>query len=290
MKTYSVVGTSVPNVDAVSKACGEALYIADLKLPGMLCGRILRSKFPHAKILNIDVSKAKKLSGVAAVVTSKDIPQYGLYGIVMRDKPIFAIDRVRHLGDDVAGVAAIDGDTAEEACNLIEVEYEELPAVFDPIEAMKEGAPLVHEKLHEYRYPPSLRPVPHSNICSYFKLRRGDAEAGLKQADYIFQDEFKTQPVYPAPLETLGCIANVDRSGNITVWSNTQMPYTIVDMISDTLGIPAIKVRVIVPHVGGGFGLKGTIRGELACVVMSQFAQKPVKLIYSREETLLRHM
>jgi carbon-monoxide dehydrogenase large subunit len=283
MSDYALIGKSVRNVDAYKKVTGGSIYTDDLKLPGMLHGKILRSKYPHARILNIDVSKAKRLAGVKAVITGKDIPPY-LYGVTVKDKPVFAIDRVRYMGDEVAGVVAVDRDTAEDAIDLIEVEYEELPSVFDPVEAMKEGTPLIHEKLREYECVPIIRPIPNTNICGYFKLRRGNMEAGFKQADTIFEDEFKAQPVSNACLEPIACIADVDSQGNVTVWSSNQSPYVLRDHIAGTLKIPASRVRVIVPFVGGGFGVKYFIKGELACVMMSQFVGKPVKLVYTREE------
>ena len=149
MKEYSAIGKAVKNIDGIKIATGDAVFIDDIKLPGMLYGRILRSQHPHARILNIDISRAKRLPGVAAVVTGKDIAAYPRYGLLMKDRPIFALDKVHYSGDGVAGVVAVDMDTAEEACDLIKVDYQELPAVFDQIEAMQAGAPLVHENIPE---------------------------------------------------------------------------------------------------------------------------------------------
>ena len=283
MGTYSVIGKSVPDIDIIKKAKGSAVYATDIKLPGMLYGKILRSEYPHARILNINASKAKRLPGVEAVITGKDIPPTH-WGIVIKDKHVFAVDKVRCIGDEVAGVVAIDTDTAEEACELIEVEYEELPAVFDPVEALKEDAPLLHERLEEYEHISSVRPVPNTNISSKFKLRRGNVDEGFRQADYIFEDEFKVPSIHTSPLEPMACLAQVDAIGNITIWSSTQSPYEIRDTIADYLGIPFNKVRVIVPFLGGGFGGKFHVKGELACVIMSQFVRKPVKLVFTREE------
>jgi len=283
MGTYSVIGKPLPDIDIIKKAMGSAIYADDIKLPGMLYGKILRSKYPHAGILNIDVSKAKRLPGVKAVITGKDIPPTH-WGIVIKDNHAFAVDKVRYVGDEVAGVVAVDADTAEEAGELIEVEYEELPAVFDPVEAMKEDAPLLHEGLEQYEHISLARPVPNTNISSKFKLRRGDVDEGFRQADCIFEDEFKIPAIHTAPLETHACLAQVDALGNITIWSSTQSPYEIRDTIASYLGIPFNKVRVIVPFLGGGFGGKFYIKGELACVIMSQFVGKPVKLVFTREE------
>ena len=180
MPEYSVVGKAIKNVDAPSRVRGLTRYTDDIKLPGMLYGKILRSKYPHARIVKIDVSKAKRLKGVHAVITGEDI-SYQPFGIAIRDKYTFATDKVRYLGDEIAGVVAVDEDTAEEACELIEVEYQELPAVFDPLEAMQEGAPLVHDHVEDYERPSSIRPVPASNICAHYKLRRGDVDEGFKK-------------------------------------------------------------------------------------------------------------
>ena len=283
MGAYSVIGKSLPDIDIIKKATGSAIYAADIKLPGMLYGKILRSRYPHARILNINTSKAKRLPGVEAVITGKDIPPTH-WGIVIKDNYVFAVDKVRYVGDELAGVVAVDTDTAEEACELIEVEYEELPAVFDPVEAMKEDAPLLHEGLEEYEHISSIRPVPNTNISSKFKLRRGNVDEGFRQADYIFEDEFEVPSIHTSPLEPMTCLAQVDALGNITIWSSTQSPYEIRDTIASYLGIPFNKVRVIVPFLGGGFGGKFHVKGELTCVIMSRFVRKPVKLAFTREE------
>jgi len=283
VETYSVIGKPLPDIDIIKKAKGAAIYADDIKLPGMLYGKILRSRYPHARILNINASKAKRLPGVKAVITGKDIlPTH--WGIVLKDNYVFAVDKVRYVGDELAGVVAVDTDTAEEACELIEVEYEELPAVFDPVEAMKENAPLLHEGLEEYEHISVVCPVPNTNISSKFKLRRGNVDEGFRQADYIFEDEFKVPSIHTSPLEPIACLAQVDALGNITIWSSTQSPYELRDAIASYLGIPFNKVRVIVPFLGGGFGGKFHVKGELACVIMSQFVSKPVKLVFTREE------
>ncbi len=283
MPSYSVIGKPIRNIDALKKATGVTLYTNDMKMPGMLYGKILRSKYAHARILNINIDKAKRLAGVKAVVTGKDIiPRR--WGILIKDKYTFAVEKVRFLGEEVAGVVAVDMDTAEEACELIEVYYEELPTVFDPVAAMQEGAPLVHERIEEYERLGSIKPVPNSNICPHLKLRRGDVEAGFQQADYIFEDEFSTQPLSPSPIEPMACIADVDAFGNVTVWSTTQAPYEIRDFIAGALGIPVSRIRIIAPPLGGGFGTKLGVRGELACIAMSQSVRRPVKLVFTREE------
>lgn len=283
MRTYKVIGKAIPDIEITKKTTGATIYADDIKLPGLLYGKLLRSPYPHARILNIDISKAKQLAGVKAVITGRDVPSRR-WGAMIKDKLPFAVDKVRCIGEEIAGIVAVDIDIAEEACDLIEVEYEALPAVFDPVEAMKEGAPLLHEKLEEYERVPVARPVPNTNISSRYKLVKGDVEEGFKQADYVFEDEFEIPSIHTAPLETMACLAQADALGNVTVWSSTQSPYEVRDTIAECLGIPLNKVRVIVPFLGGGFGGKFHIKGELACAFMAQFTGKPVKLVFSRKE------
>ena len=185
-KEYSVVGKSITRLDAHDKVRGVATYIVDMKFTGMLHGKVLRSRYPHARIMSIDTSRAKQLPGVKVVITGEDMPF--LHGESLHDESFLARGKVRYLGEGVAAVAAVDEETAEEALDLIEVEYEELPAVFDPREAMKPGAPIIHEKLGEYYHPPIITVVPGTNICSYLQIRKGDIEQGFKEADYVFED------------------------------------------------------------------------------------------------------
>ena len=283
METYSVIGKGIRDVNFLQKAKGVAVYTNDIKLPGMLYGKIMRSTYPHARIVSIDTSRAKRVAGVKAVITGEDITPTR-FGNIIKDSQVFAADKVRYIGDSIAGIVATDTDAAEEAADLIRVEYQELPAVFDPVAAMKPDAPLLHEKLGEYRKTAQARPVPDTNIASQIKLRRGDVEAGFQQADFIFEDEFKIPPIHTCCLEPIVCVAEVDATGKITIWSSTQVPYIIRDDVAEYFGLAYNKVRVIAPFIGGGFGGKTYIKGELACAIMSQFTGKPVKLLYTREE------
>ncbi len=280
----TVVGKPVNDIEIIRKVQGAVTYTDDIELPGMLYGKILRTRYPHAKILNIDVSKAKQLPGVKAVITGRDIPNRRL-GILIWDKPALAVDKVRFIGDEVAAVAAVDLETAEEACGLIQIGYEELPAVFDPEEAMKPEAPLIHEDMENYEKLSYARPVLNTNISSKFQLRQGDIDDGFKQSDYVFEDELVIPSVHTAPMEPHICVARVDVSGSITVWSSTQSPYEIRDAIATYLGLPFHKVRIVVPFLGGGFGGKFFIKGELIATLLAQVAKQPVKLVFSREET-----
>lgn len=270
---YSVVGKRLPRIDAHGKALGQMQYIEDIVLPRMLCGKILRSPLPHAKILNIDTSKAERLPGVKGIVTGKGIPRK-TYGIVPKahDEYALAIDKVRYIGDDVAAVAAVDEDTAEEALSLIKVDYEPLPAVFDPEEAIKPGAPLIHE---EYG----------SNISAKILKNFGDIDKGFAEADYVREDRFYHQAVNHAPLEPHGAIALYDARGKFTVWSSTQIPFFMRRNLAKTLDVPESDVRVIKPTVGGGFGQKlDLFAKDFGAAWLARQTGRPVKIIYNREE------
>jgi len=289
-----VVGKSIPRVDAVEKVIGKAIYGTDVKFAGMLYGKVLRSPIPHGRILHVDTSRALRLPGVKAVVTGKDL--MATYGTTIQDQPFYCYDKVRYIGDPVAGVAAVDEETAEEAVGLIRADYEELPAIFDPLEAMAPDAPLIHEDLGEYWHGPHYFPVPGTNICNHFKLRKGDVEEGFRQSDYVSEDTFRTQMVQHCHLEPHAAVVQVDPSGRILIWSNTQHPYTCVRELSRALGIPMHKIRVMVTKVGGGFGGKAYLKLEPLCYVLALKVKnnRPVKITQTRLEefvgtTVVRH-
>lgn len=272
-----VVGTRRPMLDAAAKAKGTAQFTDDLTLPGMLHGKILRSPFPHAKILHIDTSKAEKLSGVKGVMTGQDIGNIK-YGIVPMAKDEYALakDKVRFMGDDVAAVCAIDPEIAEEALEFIKVDYEELPSVFDPMEAIKEGAPLVHDDVA-------------GNVSASIRKEFGDVKRGFEESDFVFEDTFYSQAVNHAPLEPHAALAQYDpQRGELIVWSSTQIPFFLRRNLSTTLLVPESKIRVIKPKVGGGFGQKIDMFAKDFCACW--FAIKlgrPVKFVYEREEVFI---
>ena len=276
-RELDVVGTRVPMVDAAAKATGAAQFTDDLILPGMLYGKILRSPLPHARILRIDTSKAERLAGVKGVMTGRDIPDRK-YGIVPKAKDEYALakNKVRFMGDEVAAVCAIDPEIAEEALELIKVDYEELPAVFDPKEAIEQGAPLVHDD------------VP-GNISASIRKEFGNVEAGFEESDFIFEDSFYSQPVNHAPLEPHAAAAQYDPlKGELIIWSSTQIPFFLRRNLSTTLLVPESKIRVIKPKVGGGFGGKIDMYAKDFCACW--FAMKlgrPVKFVYEREEVFI---
>ena len=285
MESKGIIGSSVVlRADAVQKVTGRAVYGPDLKVPGMLYGKVLRSPLPHARILNVDTSKAESLPGVKAVVTGKDL--IVRYGVIIQDQPCYCFDKVRYIGDPVAGVAAVDLDTAEEALKLIKVDYEELPPVFDPLEAMESDAPLVHEDLGTYWHGPAFFPMAGTNICNHFKLRRGDVDEGFQQSDFIVEDTFTTPMIQHCNLEPHVSMAKFEPSGQVTIWSNTQHPYTVRREVARFLNLPINRVRVIVTRVGGGFGGKVMLKVEPLCLVLAMKVKnfRPVKIALTREE------
>jgi len=270
---FSIVGTRYGRIDGRDKATGRASYIDDLKFPGMLYGKILRSPYPHARILQIDPSRAEKLMGVRAVATVEDTPKkkYGSYRSGVKDELIFAQDKVRYVGDEVAAVAAIDEETALEALSLIRVEYEELPAVFHPEEAIKPGAPRVHEEAD-------------NNIVSHTVTVRGEWEKGFKEADLILEDRFETGLQVHCYLEPVGCIAAWDGSGKLTLWAPSQNPSWSRFIFSEALDVPLGKLRVVQTFIGGAFGGKLEQKQYLVAAILAKKASRPVKIKNSRDE------
>ena len=279
MQTFTIVGKDVPRNDAEAKARGAALYTDDLKLPGMLVGRILRSPVAHARIKRIDVSKALALAGVKCVITGEDTPKikYGNWRLFpdTQDEYPLAVDKVRFIGDEVAAVAAVDAATAEEALGLIQVEYEELPGLFDTDAATREGAMAIHD------YCPN-------NISVNRKIQYGDIEKGFSESDYVREDTFHVHAVSHAYLEPCSSLAQVDLDGRITLWTSTQTPYIVQCLLASTLGMRENDVRVIKPFVGGGFGGKMELRPfEFCAAFMAKKTGRPVKFTLNREEEFL---
>ncbi len=276
MKKYSVIGKHLPRIDGVVKATGEAKSTVDIFLPGMLYGKILRSPYPHARILNIDTSKAESLPGVRAVITCKDTPgiKFGLFDTpdFPADEYPLALDKVRYIGDEVAAIAAIDEDIAEEALDLVEVEYEELPAVFDPEEAMEPGSPQLHDHVE--------RNISFKTVWDF-----GDLEKGFKESDYVREDRFTTQATAHCAFEPHVALASFDSSGSLTVWTSCQSPFNWALQLALTLDMQESKVRVLNPHVGGGFGGKVELFAYGFCAaLLSKKTGRPVKITLTREE------
>ncbi|OPY68952.1 MAG: 4-hydroxybenzoyl-CoA reductase subunit alpha [Syntrophorhabdaceae bacterium PtaU1.Bin034] len=276
MSDYSVIGKRVPRIDAKEKVMGQAKFAADYALPGMLWCKVARSPFPHARILNIDTSRVEKLPGVKAVVTGKDFGGW-TWGFMAttRDESPLAVDKVRYLYEGVAAVAAIDEETAEEACELIKVDYEELPGVFDPEEAMKPGAPVIHD----------YRP---DNVSVDYHWNFGDVEKAFAGSYIVREDRFETGKVITGFLEPPASLAYYDPSGQITVWPAKQSPYFHYRHLAACFNLPLSKIRIIQPFIGGGFGgtKNDSVAGDFCVVMLSKKTGKPVKYIYTMDEVL----
>jgi len=275
MNDLTTVGQKIPKRDAPPKAAGSAIYIQDLKVPGMLHGKILYSKYPHARIAALDTSKAEQLPGVRAVVTASDMPAAFRIG-VMKDNPPLKAGKTLSIRDEIAAVAATSLEVAEEALSLIKVEYEELPGVFDPLEAMKEGAPLIHEEAKS-----NVLKMPWKLVC-------GDVDAARKESAFIVEDTFNTQWVTHCCLGTSGCVAQFDTNNNLTMYSNTQIPSLAQNDYIDALnafGLKNRRVRIVQCVIGGGFGSKlDTYAYEYIAILLALKTRKPVKIVFSREE------
>ncbi|OGQ49191.1 MAG: hypothetical protein A3I10_08810 [Deltaproteobacteria bacterium RIFCSPLOWO2_02_FULL_57_26] len=283
--TLTVVGKPVGRVEGPGKVSGGATYTADLLLPGMIWGKVLRSPLPHAKILSIDLSKARALPGVLAVITAQDIPDV-LIGRSIYDTPVLSKERVRFIGDKVAAVAAEDPDVAEEAVGLIKVDYEELPAVFDPLEAMQAGAPILHENFRSYRHlPPDAPDIP--NVISHLGYNLGNVGEGFRQAHRIFEHTFRTQWMHQGYLEPHAAVVSQDDSGRIHVWASNKMPFRLKELLADCLLVPQERIVIHLLPIGGDFGGKGAVMDIPLCHHLSVLTGRPVKMVMSYAEELM---
>ncbi len=285
-------------IDSLERVRGRVPYTIDIDVPGMLHAKLLRSSMAHARIRSIDTSRAQAVPGVMAVLTGADLAARSdiqpWFGPVFRDQPILAIDKVRYVGDPVAAVAAVDLDAAREAVELIDVEYDELPAVFSLDDALAEGAPLVHEgppRIGQTFADLIIDSKGGTNVCNHYRLRKGNADEGFAQADEVFEDVFTSPPVQHVPLETHACIADV-RDGRVTVWVGAQIPFVVRSQLAEIFRLPQTRVRVIVPTLGGGYGAKCYPKIEPVTAALSLVARKPVRLHLTREEefvTITKH-
>lgn len=274
MAEHTLVGQRVVRIDSRAKATGQARYTADLTLPRMLCGKVLRSPHAHARVLNIDTSKAERLRGVRAIVTGKDAAgvKWGVFGYT-RDQELLTRDKVRYIGEDVAAVAAEDEDTAMEALKLIEVEYEVLPAVFDPLEATQEGAPQIHDHAE-------------NNINIHVPIEVGDVDKAFRDAYYVREDRFVNTEYGYCQTEPYAVLASYDSDGNLEIWTPNASPHTKAKALSNLLKRPLSKVKVRRVYTGGAFGGRSDIfPGEFIAALLAMKVGRPVKLVYTREES-----
>jgi CO/xanthine dehydrogenase Mo-binding subunit len=296
-KSLKIAGTSPRRLDGVEKVTGAAVYTGDLELPGMGFAKILRSTTPHARIVKIEARKAESLAGVFTVLTRDDLSGLNShYGAIYKDQSIVAADKVRYAGDPVAAVLAVDEMTAEQALDLIDVEYEDLPSMTDIEEAIAEGAPLVHEQWQgkaelrgsSYGAPDRFK---GTNICSHFGYARGDVEKAFHKAAHVFEDVFRFPKVQHYSLEPHVMIAHFEQD-HLTVWSACQDPFGLRDHLAAIFSLPLSHVRIVVPYVGGGYGGKLYVKAEPIAAALSWKARRPVKLVMSTSDsfkTVTRH-
>ncbi len=276
---HPVVGRNTPRIHGPELASGRAVFTDDIKLPGMLFGKILTSPHAHARIVRVDTSRAEALEGVKAVLTAADVPDT-FYGVspARYDEQVLAKDRVRYVGDEVAAVAAVDEETCLEALELIDVEYEILPAVFDPFEAMKEGAPQLHD-----------HPRFKNNINTRVEWHFGDVAEGFADADVVREHTFTGNRTYQQPMEPHCALARWEAGNRLTLWTATQVVHYVQHQMARLLEVPEGDVRVVMTHCGGGFGGKAEVNPlEICATLLSRKTGKPVKMRYTREE-MIRH-
>ena len=268
---------------------GQALYTGDLQIPGMIVGKVLRSPVAHARIQKIDWHNAAELPGVIAVLTRENCQVATPYiGSMIKDQPLVALDKVRYAGDIVAAVAATDASIADQALGRIRVDYEELPAMTSVDEALRSGAPLIHETLRRARPPQYGRGASYivheqTNICHHFRYERGNIEDGLRESDIIFEDTFQFPSAHHYPMESNVSVADF-RGDGITIWTATQGPFALRQELSRVFGLPLSQVQVIVPYVGGGYGGSKGLVPSIIGAALSRLAGRPVKVNFSAEE------
>lgn len=266
------VGASVIRKDALHKVTGQAIFAADVKRPGMLHAKVLRSKVPHALIEGIDTSKAEAYPGVVKILTADDIPGARTVGIIAKDEQVLVKEKICRIGDPIALIAAETEKAAAEAAKLIDLKLKELPAVFDPFEAMKPGAPLVHDK--------------PNNILSVHKIRKGNIEEGFAAADVIVENVYRTQQIEHSYIEPEAGVAEYDGQ-MLTMWVATQNTHFDRNEVARTLNINANRVRIVQAVTGGGFGGKLDISVQCFIALLAYYTRRPVKLVYTREESMI---
>jgi xanthine dehydrogenase molybdenum-binding subunit len=279
----SAISRPLPRPDAVEKVNGKGVYADDLYVEGMLHARALRSKYPHARLLRVDVSKARAHPGVVAALTAGDIPGRKDCGVHEVDWPVLCYDKVRYVGDAIALVVAESEEIAAEALNLIEVDYEPLPVVTGPKEAAAPGAPILHESVAGHSA------GAHGNCLKHYRLENGDLAKGFAEADVIIEREYRTQTVEHAFIEPEAGLAVPDPTGRITVYCGGQIPFGDRSQIAASLNLPEDRVRVINCLIGGAFGGKEDVSVQIHVALAAMITKRPVKMVLSRKESLMVH-
>ena len=285
------IGARMVRTDAVEKVTGHAVYAEDIQLPRMIYGALVRSTRAHANILSIDTSEVISLPGVKAVVTGPEI-EMGYYGYELHDLRVFALEKVRYLGEPVAAVAAVTPDIAREAAMKVKVEYEELPGVFDPEEALTPGAPLVHDDPNSYQF--DWESERTGNLCYKLEFGEGDVERGFAESDRVIEGTYHTPVAHAGAIEPHSATAMTDPSGRITVWTTTQKPFGVRSYLARALKRSISSFRIVPTHIGGGFGGKLFPVLEPYAVLLAERSGLPVQMTLTREEEmasaeLLRH-
>ena len=283
--TQSAIGRSITRGEGPDKVTGKSIYTADISVPGMLWGRVLRSPYPYARIVSIDTSKALALPGVYAVVTGQDVPETRV-GRRMLDMPILAQDVVRFVGEKVAAVAAGSKDICDEALLLIEVEYEELDAVFDAEEAMESSAPDLHPDMDSYTGLPQP-PSGIKNTFAHITWEKGDIEQGFKESDIIFEHSFNAQLMHQAYIEPHACIVDASEGNQVNIWANNKDPYMLRDQVSAAWGVPTENIVLHPTSIGGDFGGKGSFMDVPLCYYLSKYSGRPVKMVMDYIQELM---
>ncbi len=285
MAQFVAVSQPVGRVEGVAKVSGAARYAADVILPGMIWGKCLRSTMPHARIVRLDTSRAASLPGVFAVVTAADLPDRP-WGRWLKDMQYLARDRVRFVGEKVAAVAAIDPDTAEEALNLIEVEYEELPAVFDPLEAVRDDVVRLHPDMPTYEgLPEPISEIP--NCHSHRVWTKGDVDQGFREAAIVFEHTFTTPSGHHGYIEPHASIVRINDDGTVEVWLCNKTPFRGRQELAEAMELPEERIIVHPSHIGGDFGGKGSIMDVPIAYQLARKAGRPVKMVMTYTEELM---
>jgi len=281
---FKNVGKSVPRIEGAEKVSGRTRYAADIDIPDALWARLLRSPLPHARILSVDASKATRIAGVRAVISATDIPPV-LTGLRMKDMPLLARERVRYVGEPVAAVAADSPEIAEEALGLIDVRYEALPFVTDPVEAIRPGAPVLHDNPAAYKNAPE-RTTELPNVQSLGQWSNGDVEAGFNKAARVFEHTFRTPLGFHAYIEPHACAVRIGAGGQIEIWASNKSPFSLRDRLARDLDLDAKKIKVHILPVGGDFGGKTSVIEVPLCYLLAERTGKPVKMVHGYAEEL----
>ncbi|MGH7834661.1 MAG: xanthine dehydrogenase family protein molybdopterin-binding subunit [Candidatus Binatia bacterium] len=285
MDRFSVIGRATPRMEGPDKVRGYVAYAADQIFPRMVWGKTVRSALPHARIIRVDTSKARAYPGVLAVLTAEDVPDV-LVGRQLQDTPVLARDRVRFIGEKIAVVGAVGREISEEAAALVEVEYDELAAVFDPHEAMREGAPVLHENMASYGNLP--KPIPKiPNVHSHAQWRMGDSKKGFSESDLIFEQSFATQRAHQGYLEPHAGLVRIDEQGRIVVWCSNKVPFPSRKYLAQAIGVDEQRIVVHLSPVGGDFGGKGALMDVPLCYFLTKATGRPAKMVMTYAEELM---